>query len=90
MAFAILASLIPEEALPMKVVFEFYRTRFVDDAHAVIGRETAEASDIEHAMRLAQHLWRTLDMPQQPDAMSISDIDGNTIYSGAFGAAGTN
>jgi hypothetical protein len=72
----------------MKVVFEFYRRRFVDDAHAVIGRETAEASDIAHAMRLARHLWRTLDMPQQPDAMSISDKEGNAIYSGAFDAAG--
>ena len=30
---------------------------------------------------------RTLDMPQRPDAMSISDNEGNTLYSGTLGTA---
>ena len=70
----------------MKVVLKFYRTREADDAHAVVGHETADAADIADAIRLAQHLWRTLDMPQRPDAMSISDSEGNRVYSGTFEA----
>jgi hypothetical protein len=71
----------------MKVVLEFYRVREADDAHAVVGRETGDAADIADAIRLARQLWRTLDMPQQPDAMSISDSDGDRLYSGTFEAS---
>lgn len=73
----------------MKVILEFYRTREADDAHAVIGRETADAVDIADAIRLAQRLLRTLAMPQRPDGMSISDSEGRTLYSGAFEAGDT-
>jgi hypothetical protein len=75
----------------MQIVIEFYRTREADDAHATVGRETAEAADLDDAIRLARRLWRTLDMPQRPDAMSISDNNGNRLYSGGlYGADNTD
>lgn len=67
----------------MKIVIEFYRTRNADDAHAVIGRETVEADDVEGAIAAARLMARTLDMPQRPDAMKVTDADGKTLYSGA-------
>lgn len=74
----------------MKVVFEFYRTREADDAHAVVGREAADVADIADAIEQARRLWRTLDMPQQPDGLSISDSEGRRLYSGAFEARADN
>jgi len=71
----------------MKIVIEFYRIREADDAHAVVGRETAETADLEDAIRLARQLSRTLDMPQRPDVMSITDREGHRLYSGTFDAA---
>lgn len=67
----------------MKIVIEFYRTREADDAHAVVGRETAESSDLDEAIEVARRLLQTLDMPQQPDAMRITDASGRTLYCGA-------
>ncbi|PSJ56752.1 hypothetical protein [Kumtagia ephedrae] len=71
----------------MKIVIEFYRTRWQDDARAILGREMDEAADVEGAIRIARSLSRTLSMPQRPDAVSIADIDGNEIYSGRLDAA---
>lgn len=71
----------------MKIMIEFYRIREADDAHAVVGRKTAVAADLDDAIGLARQLSRTLDMPQRPDAVSISDSDGNRLYSGTFDAA---
>jgi hypothetical protein len=65
----------------MKVVIEFYRTRDVDDAHAVVGRETEDAVDLHDAIEIAWLLVRTLDMPQRPDAMRITDESGTTLHS---------
>jgi hypothetical protein len=65
----------------MKFVIEFYRTRTVDDAHAIIGRETALASDLDDAIEIARLLARTLNMPQWPDAVTISEADGAALYS---------
>lgn len=70
----------------MKILIEFYRTRSKDEAHAVVGRETEVASDAECAIELAQRLSKTLDMPQRPDAMTITDANGSVIYSGAIDA----
>lgn len=70
----------------MKVVIEFYRTRDGDDAHAVVGREPAEAADLDDAITAAWTFAKTLDMPQRPDAMTITDPDGKTLYSCAIGA----
>src|SRR5277367_4366021 len=75
------------EETAMKIVLEFYRVRKADDAHAVVGRETADAADLDDAIGLARQLWRTLDMPQRPDAMSISDNEGNRLYSGTLDTA---
>ncbi|WP_217577886.1 hypothetical protein [Mesorhizobium sp. GbtcB19] len=65
----------------MKFVIEFYRTRVTDDAHAVIGRETALAGDLDDAIEIARLLARTLNMPQWPDAVTISEADGAALYS---------
>ena len=65
----------------MKIVIEFYRTREADDAHAVIGRETAEAAGLDQAIEIARRLSQTLNMPQRPDAMTIRDGHGNKLYS---------
>jgi hypothetical protein len=66
----------------MQVVIEFYRVREADEAHAVIGREIIAASDLHGAMTTAHELWKTLEMPQRPDAVSISDREGKLLYSG--------
>lgn len=68
----------------MKIVIEFYRTRGKDDAHAVVGREADEAADVEGAIEVAQRLSQTLDLPQRPDAMTITDANGRVLYSGAI------
>ncbi|PBB16282.1 hypothetical protein [Mesorhizobium sp. WSM4313] len=65
----------------MKVVIEFYRTRVSDDAHAVIGRETVLATCLDDAIEIARLLARTLNMPQWPDAVTISEADGAALYS---------
>ncbi|MEX0953895.1 MAG: hypothetical protein WDZ83_01635 [Rhizobiaceae bacterium] len=70
----------------MKVRIEFYRTRDADDAHAVIGSETADAQDLDDAIRIARQFSLTLDMPQRADAVTITGADGATIYSGALQA----
>jgi hypothetical protein len=66
----------------MKVVIEFYRTRETDDAHAVVGREVIEAVDLANAIELGRLLSQTLDMPQRPDAIAITDISGAAPFSG--------
>lgn len=68
----------------MKIVIQFYRTREADEAHAVVGRETAEAAGLDQAIEIARRLSQTLDMPQRPDAISISDGDGNKLFSSKF------
>lgn len=68
----------------MKVVIEFYRTRAQDSAHAVVGRETVEVSHLEGAIEMARALAGALDMPQQPDAVSIVDSEGRVLLSSAF------
>ena len=68
--------------MAMQVVIEFYRTRDADDAHAVVGREPAQAIDLDDAMEVALRLSQTLNMPQRPDAMTIIDAAGVALYSG--------
>lgn len=74
----------------MQIVIEFYRTRDMDDAYAVVGRETAEAADLDDAMEVARQLAQTLDMPQRPDAMKITDATGAVLYAGALDAEASN
>jgi hypothetical protein len=70
----------------VKIVIEFYRTRIQDDAQAVVGRETREAFDLDEAIDIGHALSITLAMPQLPDCMSITDAEGNRLYSGQLGA----
>ncbi|MDG4904774.1 MULTISPECIES: hypothetical protein [unclassified Mesorhizobium] len=72
----------------MKVVIQFYRTRVADDAHAVVGRETVDAADLDAAIEIARLLARTLNMPQWPDAVAIADAEGATVYSSVIAAQG--
>ena len=74
----------------MKIVIEFYRTRDADDAHAVVGRVADEAADLDDAIEIARLLVPTLDMPQRPDAMTITDRNGTRRYSGVIHAAANN
>jgi hypothetical protein len=66
----------------MNFVIEFYRTRETDDTHAVVGREVIEAVDLDNAVELARLLSQTLDMPQQPDSIAITDLSGAALFSG--------
>lgn len=70
----------------MRVAIEFYRTRDTDDAHAVVGVEEAEVSDLDDAIRIARQLALTLDMPQRADALTIRDAGGDTLFSGELAA----
>ncbi len=70
----------------MRVVIEFYRTRPQDEAHAMVGRETAEVADRDEAIKVAQELARTLNMPQCPDVMTITGAAGAMLYSGVIDA----
>lgn len=74
----------------MQIVIEYYRTRQEDDAHAVVGRETAQVADLDDAVQVARLLLHTLEMPQRPDAMTISDASGTALYSSLIDARGTN
>jgi hypothetical protein len=61
-------------------ILDFYRTRDRDDAHALVGREIVEASGLDEAIVWARQLARTLDMPQVPDALSVSDGEGRVLH----------
>lgn len=74
----------------MKIVVEFYRTRDADDAHAVVGRETVEVDDLDGATAAARLLAQTLDMPQRPDSMTITDANGKMHYSGIISSEAVN
>jgi hypothetical protein len=67
------------------ISIEFYRTRDRDDAHAVLGRVTREANDLDDAVEIARALLANLEMPQWPDAMTISDADGKELCRRAIG-----
>jgi hypothetical protein len=69
----------------MEMTFEFYRVRERDDAHARLGRVTREARGLDAAMEFARTLMRTLEMPQRPDAVLITDADGKELFSGSLG-----
>lgn len=65
----------------MKVVIEFYRVRELDSAHAVLGRVTCDAIDTGAAIGMARSLVCSLNMPQEPDFVSINDDQGCELYS---------
>lgn len=69
----------------MKIVIEFFRLRKTDKAHAVIGRETADAVDRDDAIAIAGRLMETLELPQHPDGVTITDSEGAVLHSGPVG-----
>jgi hypothetical protein len=73
----------------MEVVIEFYRTRESDAAHAVVGREVVEAVDLANAIEIAYLLSQTLNMPQLPDALTITDLSRAALFSGIIDVDGT-
>ena len=85
-----LRSSLTAEGKIIDVVIQFYRVRLADGAQAMVGREIAAASDLDNAIEIARHLGQTLDMPQRSDTMTISDSEGNELYSGLFDDAGTS
>jgi hypothetical protein len=68
----------------MKFVIEFYRVRDADDVYGIVGRETLEAPDLNAAIEIARRLSETLEMPQRPDAVTVSDEAKNKLYSRVF------
>lgn len=70
----------------MWITIEFFRTRPADHAHALVGRETAEAGDLLEAIGIGRRLGLSLHMPQRPDGLTIIDGEGTMLYSGALNA----
>ncbi|WP_249694076.1 hypothetical protein [Stappia sp. WLB 29] len=68
----------------MKIVIRFFRVREADGAHAIIGCETLDAVDRDDAIALAARLRASLDMPQRPDGVTITDADGAPLHSALF------
>ena len=66
----------------MKVVIELCRVRERDQARAILGRVTCEAIDFNAAVEMARTLARTLDVPQTPDIVRISDDCGRELFRG--------
>ncbi|WP_157019393.1 hypothetical protein [Mesorhizobium xinjiangense] len=67
----------------MKVVIEFHRIRASDGARAKVGRLKCDVIGTEAAIELAESLLSSLAMPQEPDAVTISDNQGNAFYRAA-------
>jgi hypothetical protein len=67
----------------VKVLIEFYRVRERDDARAILGR-TCDVVHSSAAIGLARSLFRTLDMPQEPDAFRILDDCGSEVVQEAM------
>ncbi len=49
-----------------------------------------QAADLASAIETARRLSRTLDMPQRPDAVTITDADDKTLYSAILDAEPMN
>ena len=61
-------------------IIEFFRVRGTDEAHAILDRVEHDATDLEDAKVRALSLFETLDMPQKPDALRITDGDGAEVF----------
>jgi hypothetical protein len=69
---------------PRTYEIKFYRTREKDDAHAVVERISFDADGVGVAIEHARLLMRTLNMPQRPDRVTLTDNVGATVFSGTF------
>lgn len=61
-------------------IIEFFRLRDADSAEATLDRVEHDTADLEQAKVRAQSLFETLDMPQRPDALRITDRDGAEVF----------
>ena len=61
-------------------IIEFFRLRDADGAEAILDRVEHDTVDLEQAKVRAQSLFETLDMPQRPDALRITDRDGAEVF----------
>ncbi len=61
-------------------IIEFFRLRDADGAEATLDRVEHDTADLEQAKVRAQSLFETLDMPQRPDALRITDRDGAEVF----------
>lgn len=68
----------------MLVTIEFFRVRAADAAQALVGRETAEATDLADAISIGRRLGLSLHMPQRPDVLAITDHEGRILYASAL------
>jgi len=65
---------------------EYYLVREADDAHAIVDCDTADAVDLDDAIKVVRQLWQTLDMTPRPDAIPVSDRERCKLYSCKFSA----
>lgn len=68
----------------VNVSIVFYRIRKSDQARAVIAQHAVEADDLQIAIQVARQLVKTLEMPQEPDAIAILDEQGDELCSHRF------
>lgn len=64
----------------MMFIIEFFRVRDTDEAHAILDRVEHDTTDLDDAKVRALSLFETLDMPQRPDALRITDHNGNEVF----------
>src|SRR5262249_32644200 len=69
-----------ERDTKMMFTMEFFRIRKEDNARAMLDRITHIASDLESAKIKAKSLFDTLNMPQNPDGLRISDQNGHEVF----------
>ena len=61
-------------------VIEFFRLRDADGAEATLDRVEHDTADLEQVKVRARSLFETLDMPQRPDALRITDQEGAEVF----------
>ena len=61
-------------------IIEFFRLRDADGAEAILDWVEHDTADLEQAKVRARSLFDTLDMPQKPDALRITDRDGAEVF----------
>ena len=61
-------------------VIEYFRLRDADGAEATLDRVEHDTADLEQVKVRARSLFETLDMPQRPDALRITDQEGAEVF----------
>ena len=71
---------VARETQKMMFTIEFFRIRKEDNARAMLDRITHIASDLESAKVKAKSLFKTLNMPQNPDGLRILEQTGQEVF----------